>query len=60
MSVAATLSDEAAIEREHLQDEIDQMLVDGLNSGPPIPVDETFWENLSRRVDARLGETASL
>ena len=36
------------------QERLEQLLLEGINSGPPIPVDEEFWQQrraeLARRV----------
>jgi Arc/MetJ-type ribon-helix-helix transcriptional regulator len=36
----------AAPDFEGAQDELEELLLDGLNSGEPVPVDENFWSRL--------------
>jgi len=35
---------------------LEELLMEGLNSGPPIEVDDAFWEEKLRRYDERFGE----
>ncbi len=36
------------------KDRLEDLLLKGLNSGPPIEADEAFWEDLRREVEAKL------
>lgn len=37
--------------RQTTQERLDALLLEGLESGPPIPVDEEFWKNMHRKLD---------
>ncbi len=37
----------------HAIEQVDQMLLEGLNSGPGRPIDENFWQELSEALAKR-------
>lgn len=48
--------------RRIIQKRVDALLLEGLNSGEPIPVRDEFWEQKKRRLIERFGgvyQTAS-
>lgn len=40
-------------------DELEAKLLEGLESGPGIPVNEAFWEDLRQRVRERTGDSTA-
>lgn len=40
------------------EEELDQMLIDGLNSGPPIPMEEVDWDGLKQIAYDAAGKKA--
>jgi antitoxin ParD1/3/4 len=41
-------------QKRRAREKLDSLLLDGLNSGDPLPVDAEFWSNLKREALARL------
>jgi antitoxin ParD1/3/4 len=41
-------------QKRRAREKLDSLLLDGLNSGDPLPVDAEFWSNLKREAVARL------
>ncbi len=37
----------------HAIEQVDQLLLEGLNSGPGRPIDENFWQELSKALAKR-------
>ena len=48
-----------ADQRRKAQDRIDALLLEGLDSGEPIPVTPEYWEEKKRRLTERLGKAIS-
>jgi Arc/MetJ-type ribon-helix-helix transcriptional regulator len=46
----------AAPEFEGSQAELEELLLDGLNSGEPVEADETFWNRLRAETDSMAAE----
>jgi len=40
--------------RRKAEARLEELLMEGINSGDPVPVTPEFWKNLWARVDARL------
>jgi Arc/MetJ-type ribon-helix-helix transcriptional regulator len=49
----------ATIDFEGTQEELDALLMEGLNSGQPIEADEVFWERLTEETDRMISEHQS-
>jgi antitoxin ParD1/3/4 len=45
-----------ADQRRRAEERIDALLLEGLDSGPPIPVTPEYWEEKKRRLTERLGK----
>jgi antitoxin ParD1/3/4 len=45
-----------ADQRRKAEERIDALLLEGLDSGPPIPVTAEYWEEKKRRLTERLGK----
>jgi antitoxin ParD1/3/4 len=45
-----------ADQRRKAEERIDALLLDGLDSGPPIPVTPEYWEQKKRKLTERLGK----
>jgi antitoxin ParD1/3/4 len=45
-----------ADQRHMVEERIDALLLDGLDSGAPIPVTQEYWEEKKRRLTERLGK----
>jgi antitoxin ParD1/3/4 len=43
-------------QKRRAKDKLDALLLEGLNSGDPIPVDATFWSDLKQEAFAKLEE----
>ncbi len=43
-------------QRRKAEERIDALLLEGLDSGPPIPVTPEYWEEKKRRLTERLGK----
>jgi antitoxin ParD1/3/4 len=41
------------------EERIDALLLEGLDSGQPIPVTQEYWEEKKRKLTERLGKTLS-
>jgi antitoxin ParD1/3/4 len=41
-------------EKQRLQEEIDELLMEGLQSGEPIEITENFWNERRRTLDERM------
>jgi hypothetical protein len=59
---AEGLTVEAYVERliradQQAQDELEALALEGLNSGEPIEVGPSYWEDKHRRLDERLNKT---
>jgi plasmid stability protein len=59
------LSVEAYVERlvradQKVQDELESLALEGLNSGEPIEAGPGYWEEKHRKLDARWNKTNSL
>jgi antitoxin ParD1/3/4 len=48
-----------ADQKRMAQERIDALLLEGLDSGQPIPVTQEYWEEKKRRLAERLGKTLS-
>ena len=48
-----------ADQKRMAQERIDALLLEGLDSGQPIPVTQEYWEEKTRRLAERLGKTLS-
>jgi antitoxin ParD1/3/4 len=48
-----------ADQRRKAQDRIDALLLQGLDSGEPIPVTREYWEEKKRQLTERLGKAIS-
>jgi Arc/MetJ-type ribon-helix-helix transcriptional regulator len=46
----------AAPDFEGTQEALDELLLEGINSGDPIDADETFWNRLRSKTDAMVME----
>jgi antitoxin ParD1/3/4 len=46
-----------ADQKRKVEERIDTLLLEGLNSGQPIPVTPEFWEEKKRRLTERLSKT---
>jgi antitoxin ParD1/3/4 len=44
-------------QRRKAEERIDALLLEGLDSGPPIPVTPEYWEEKKRRLTERLGKS---
>jgi predicted kinase len=49
-------AEEAAPEFEGGHDELEKLLLDGLNSGEPVEADGTFWSRLRAETDSMAAE----
>ena len=45
-----------ADQRRKVEERIDAMLLEGLDSGPPIPVTPEYWEEKKRKLTERLAK----
>jgi antitoxin ParD1/3/4 len=45
-------------QKRKVEERIDALLLEGLDSGEPIPVTKEYWEEKKRKLTARLGEAA--
>ena len=45
-----------ADQKRRVAERIDALLLEGLDSGPPIPVTPEYWEEKKRRLTERLGK----
>jgi antitoxin ParD1/3/4 len=45
-------------QKRKVEERIDALLLDGLDSGEPIPVTKEYWEEKKRNLTARLGKAA--
>jgi antitoxin ParD1/3/4 len=45
-----------ADQKRKAEDRIDALLLEGLNSGEPIPVTKEYWEEKKRKLTERLGK----
>lgn len=45
-----------ADQKRRAEERIDALLLDGLASGQPIPVDPKYWEEKKRKLTERLGK----
>ena len=41
-------------QKRRAREKLESLLLDGLNSGDPLPVDAEFWSNLKREAVAKL------
>jgi antitoxin ParD1/3/4 len=48
-----------ADQKRMAQERIDALLLEGLDSGQPIPVTQEYWEEKKRKLTERLGKTLS-
>ena len=48
-----------ADQRRKAEEQIDALLLEGLDSGEPIPVTKEYWEEKNRRLSERLGKAIS-
>jgi len=39
--------------------ELEQKLIEGIESGPPIALNDAYWEGLRKRVSKRIGKKSS-
>jgi antitoxin ParD1/3/4 len=46
-----------ADQKRKAEERIDALLLEGLDSGPPIPVTPEYWEEKKRKLTERLGKT---
>ena len=46
-------------QKRKLEERIDALLLEGLDSGEPIPVTNEYWEEKKRKLTARLGKAIS-
>jgi antitoxin ParD1/3/4 len=37
-------------EKEHAKEKLERLLLEGIESGPPVPMDEGFFDDLRKRV----------
>jgi antitoxin ParD1/3/4 len=44
-------------QKRKAEERIDALLLEGLDSGPPIPVTPEYWEEKKRKLTERLGKT---
>ena len=61
---AKGLTVEAYLERlvhtdEQVEDELEILALEGINSGEPIEVGSAYWEEKHRRLDTRLKKTST-
>jgi hypothetical protein len=61
---AQGLTLEAYVERliradQQAEDELEALALEGLNSGEPIEVGASYWEDKHRRLDERLNKTGT-
>ena len=45
-------------QKRHAQERLDALLLEGLNSGKPLPASPAFWNELKREALAKLGKKA--
>lgn len=45
-----------ADQRRKTEERVDALLLEGLDSGPPIPVTPEYWEEKKRKLTERLGK----
>jgi antitoxin ParD1/3/4 len=43
-------------QRRKTEERVDALLLEGLDSGPPIPVTPEYWEEKKRKLTERLGK----
>jgi len=43
--------------KREVEERIDALLLEGLDSGAPIPVTKEYWDEKKRKLDERLGKT---
>ncbi|MGC8643211.1 MAG: type II toxin-antitoxin system ParD family antitoxin [Isosphaeraceae bacterium] len=48
-----------ADQKRRMEERIDALLLEGLDSGEPIPVTKEYWEAKKRRLNERLGRRLS-
>ena len=48
-----------ADQKRKAEDRIDALLLEGLDSGEPIPVTKNYWEEKKRKLTERLGKAIS-
>lgn len=46
-----------ADQRRKTEERIDALLLEGLDSGEPIPVTDEYWDEKKRKLEQRLGKT---
>lgn len=46
-----------ADQKRKVEERIDALLLEGLDSGEPIPVTKEYWEEKKRKLTERLGKT---
>ena len=46
-------------QKRKVEERIDALLLEGLDSGEPIPVTKEYWEEKKRKLTARLGKAIS-
>jgi antitoxin ParD1/3/4 len=44
-------------QKQKVNERIDALLLEGLDSGGPIPVTKEYWEEKKRRLTQRIGKT---
>ncbi len=44
------------LDREQAERRLAELLQEGLDSGPPVPMDDKFWADMDRRVEKRVRE----
>jgi antitoxin ParD1/3/4 len=45
-----------ADQKRKVEERIDALLLEGLDSGPPIPVTQEYWDGKKRKLTERLGK----
>ncbi len=55
-AAVAAVENAAAPDFEGTQDELEELLLEGLNSGEPVEADETFWNRLRAETDGMVTE----
>jgi len=58
-AAVAAIETAACVDFEGTQEELDELLMEGLNSGQPIEADEVFWERLRKETDRMVSEHQS-
>lgn len=46
-----------ADQKRRVEERIDALLLEGLDSGEPIPITKEYWEEKKRKLTERLGKT---